>query len=119
MKQTLPVFGLVLFIAACAQGQANHLGNPLLLPVAVVSNGLQNASYNARRAKVDGFVQSNHPALIRDISNGHGPHLSMAIKLAQVQPQSQTALIKELRTRITFYRSNPDAVTVTLMVHGP
>jgi hypothetical protein len=112
----LPII-TVLFAAACT-GEANHLGNPLLLPFSGLSTALDNTAYNARRGKVEVFVKSNFPMLIQDITAGGGATLSEAFNLSGVPVTDRPARRIQLRSDLGIYQSAPGALVTALMVYG-
>lgn len=107
-------------LAACASPNApSHLPNPLLLPFAAISNGITNASYNARRAKVSRFVTQNFDALKAEFTAPNQPLLTQAMNLARVPAASRPALLAELRSNPQIYTTqDPEPLVVTLMVYG-
>jgi len=51
------LFSLII-VAGCT-GEANHLGNPFMLPVNALTSATENAIYNRRRAQVELIVKSD------------------------------------------------------------
>lgn len=103
-------------LAACTSG-ANHLGNPLLLPVSGIATLAQNAVYNERRARVEVLVKSNHEALLEQIVTG-GPLLEAAFDTARVPTSDRPARQIQLAGDIGLYQSSPGALVTALMVYG-
>ncbi|WP_371224349.1 hypothetical protein [Roseovarius sp. 2305UL8-3] len=111
--------GATLICAGCGNGEASHLpANPLLLPVYGASAALENASYNAKRRKVEKHVINHHTALLGEIETQPGPALAQAYLLADVPAPVQAVLLDRLREDIAQYRASPEALVVALMVHG-
>ncbi len=108
------------FLAACASPDApSHLPNLLLLPFAAIGNGISNASYNARRAKVSRYVAHNFAALKAELTAPIQPHLTQAMALARVPATSRPALLAELRSNPHLYTTqDPEPLVVSLMVYG-
>jgi len=114
----LPALLPLCFLVACSSGEANHLGNPLLWPIGIVSNGLDNASYNAKRRKVEAHVAAHYPALMAQIKAGGGAQLSRGMDLAGVPDATRPTLRDRLRADIALFQNDPEALVVALMVHG-
>lgn len=107
-------------LTACTGNQPNHIGNPLLLPSAAVSTGIQNSIYNHRRQKVANYVSKNTDNIRQNVSMGGGAHLTVAMDLANVPKEKENALISELNSNHRLYFStDPEPLIVALMVHGP
>lgn len=111
-----------MMIAVCLLGgcstEANHLGNPALLPFLAPSTGLGNAAYNQRRGAVEVFVKSNYTAILMDIANEGGPTLSQAMDIAGVPAADRPARFIQLRSDLALYQNSPDALVVALMVYA-
>ncbi len=108
-------FILMTFAAGCT-GDANHLGNPLLLPLNAIGSSIANASYNETRGKVEVFVKTNHPALVADIRRGGGPMLTKAFDIADVPKGIRAEHTLQLQSDLALYASNLDALVVAIMV---
>ena len=108
---------LITAISACSNG-ANHLGNPLLLPISGISTAIGNGIYGQRRAKVEVFVKSNHPALIAEIGDGGGSTLDQAFDLANVPASDRDAFVLQAQGDIVLYQNNPSALVTAFMVYG-
>jgi len=111
-----PVTLLFPLVAAACTGEANHLGNPFLLPVSAMSAGLQNAAYNDRRGAVEIFVKTNHPALVSDIRAGGGPVLQQVHDLAAIPAAIRPEHTLRLQSDLPLYASNMDALILAIMV---
>lgn len=106
-------------LSGCASKGASHIGNPLTLPGRAIINGVQNASYEARRARVKAFALENRAQIYADIDAGGGNALMQAMDLAQVTPAKRADLIAELRAHPEIYRREDiEPVIVAIMVHG-
>ncbi|WP_411891925.1 hypothetical protein [Yoonia sp. SDW83-1] len=104
-------------IAACS-GEANHLGNPLLLPISGLSTAAENAAYNRRRGQVELIVKSNFPGIIDEIQAGGGPALTEAMDAAGIPPGDRPARILQMQGDLGLYAQNPGALVVALMVYA-
>ncbi len=109
---------LSLILSACAPQGASHLPNPLLLPIYGTTSVLQNASYNARRGKVERFVAAHHAQLIAEIGGAEGGHLAQAYTLARIPETERGVVTSRLRADLKQYRGSQEALVVALMVHG-
>lgn len=108
-------FVFISFLAACSS-DANHLGNPLLLPLSGLSNAIGNAAYNETRGKVELFVKTNHPALMRDIKNGGGATLERVFDIANVPKAIRAEHTLQLQSDRQIYSANLEALIVAIMV---
>lgn len=115
------LIGLVLLfgLAACDMG---HLGSPVMWPSMAVSNGLENASYNARRQRVQAHLAQRYTEVLTDIRSGGGPALTLAAELAQVPPQTRPELTRTLNADLAKFSPDTPAarerLLVWFMVHG-
>lgn len=108
-------FVFLTLLAACSN-EANHVGNPLLLPLNALGTSLGNALYNERRGKVEVFVKTNHPALIADIQRGGGDTLTQAFEIADVPKPVRAPHTLQLQSDLTLYSNNYEALIVAIMV---
>jgi len=108
-------FVFLSLVAGCSN-EANHLGNPLLLPLNALGTSIGNAVYNERRGKVEIFVKTNHPALIADIQRGGGPTLTQAFDIADVPKPIRAPHTLQLQSDLALYSNNLDALVVAIMV---
>lgn len=104
-------------LAGCTD-EANHLGNPLLLPVTGATTAIENAAYNKRRGEVEIIVKSNYDAIRRDIRDGGGPVLDKAMDAAGVPVPERPARITQMRGDMNIYANSPGALVTALMVYG-
>lgn len=114
MRFTLPC---LCFLAACS-GEANHLGNPLMLPLTGLATAASNAVYSQRRGAVEILVKTNHPALIAEINTGSGPVLTQAMDTARIPVEDRPTRIIQLQSDLGLYQANPGALITALMVYG-
>ncbi|SMX31350.1 hypothetical protein [Octadecabacter ascidiaceicola] len=108
-------FVFLTLVAACSN-EANHLGNPLLMPLNALGTRIGNAVYNERRGKVEVFVKSNHPALVADIQRGGGPMLTQAFEIANVPKPVRAPHTLQLQSDLALYSNNIEALIVAIMV---
>lgn len=111
-------FLITLGILAGCSTEANHLGNPVLLPFSGISTGFGNAVYNRRRGEVEVFVKSNHNAVMSDIASQGGPTISEAMDIAGIPVVDRPARLIQLKSDQSLYSSSPDALIVALMVYA-
>jgi len=109
---------LCLILTSACSGEANHIGNPLLLPFSGIATVVENTVYNERRGKVEIFVKTNHPALILDIKSGGGATLTQAMNIARVPAQDRETRIIQMQSDINLYTTNLGALVTALMVYG-
>lgn len=106
-----------LLLGACSE--ANHLGNPLLLPVSGAVTAVENATYAARRARVSEYLSQHRLAVQQQALAGGGADLDMVAQLARVSAASRGHMIRDLAE--ISVSPPPDWVeraTVIAMVHG-
>jgi len=112
-------FGLVLALGGCDMG---HLGNPVMWPGMVVGGGIENASYNARRARVAEHVEAHQGDILGDIRAGGGPALTTGADLARVPIAARPEMIRIMQSYVAkFTPDTPPAreqLVVWFMVHG-
>ena len=80
---------------------------------------MQNGNYSQRRAEASAVVSANHPELIAQIAAGGGSTLSAAMDAAHVPAEARAGLIVTLQSDLPLHASDPEALVVALMVHGP
>lgn len=112
MRIALPA---LILLTACT-GEANHLGNPLLLPLGGLATATENAVYGARRGEVEVFVKTNHPALIADLRAGGGPTLTRAFDIARVPADVRPVHTLKMQGDLPLYQTNLEALVVAIMV---
>ncbi|MCF2903890.1 hypothetical protein L0666_02735 [Octadecabacter sp. CECT 8868] len=108
-------FVFLTLLSACST-EANHIGNPLLLPIHAVGNAVSNATYGQRRGQVEVFVKTNHPALITDIRAGGGVTLTEAFDIANVPPAARAPHTLQMQSDLALYTNNLGALVVAIMV---
>ena len=107
----------LIFVAGCT-GEANHLGNPLLLPVNALTSVTENAIYNERRGRVEVAVKSNFNQIIPEIRAGGGPTVTEAMEIAGIPLSERPARLIQLQGDIGIYEGNPGALITALMVYS-
>lgn len=107
----------VLLISACSN-EANHLGNPMLLPLSGVSTVIGNAAYEKRRGQVEVIVKANYDTIRKDISAGGGPVLTKAMDAAGIPVEERPARTIQLQSDMGIYNASPGALVTALMVYG-
>ena len=110
MRHTL--FVLVV-LAGCTSNPANP-GQPLFGGF----DAAETAAYTARRAEVELFVKSNHPALIGQIGNGGGPLVDQAMAIAGVPASERPARAIQMQGDLSVYANSPGALVNALMVYS-
>lgn len=112
-----------LCLTACSS-QANHMGAPWQWPGAIVSSGVSNAIYDARRARVKTYVAANLGALSREALVGPGPLMNEAARLAEVPASRKAQLFAQLHDDHSTFFDKPtddeavEAVTIAFMVYS-
>jgi len=107
----------VILISGCSQ-DANHLGNPLMLPVSGISTVFGNAAYEKRRGEVELIVKSNYEPIKTDIHAGGGPVLTKAMDAARIPERDRPTRIIQLQSDMGLYSTTPGALVTALMVYG-
>ncbi len=108
---------VVLLTAACTQ-EANHLGNPLMLPFSGANTVIGNAAYEKRRGQVEVIVKANYEDIKQDIRAGGGPVLTKAMDAAGVSERDRPTRIIQLQSDLGLYNASPGALVTALMVYG-
>jgi hypothetical protein len=109
---------ITLILTTACSTEANHLGNPLLLPVSGISTLVGNAAYNKRRGQVEIIVKSNFDTIKDDIRAGGGPILTKAMDTARIPERDRPARIIQLQSDMGLYNGAPGALVTSLMVYG-
>lgn len=112
------IFLIALPLLAACSNEANHMGNPLMLPVTGVSTAIGNTAYNKRRGEVEVIVKSNFDRIRQDIVAGGGPVLDKAMDAARIPVDERPARIIQLQGDMGIYAGNPGALVTALMVYG-
>ncbi len=107
----------VILSTACTQ-EANHLGNPLALPVTGFGTVIGNAAYEKRRGAVELIVKSNYEEIKTDIRAGGGPVLNKAMDAAGIPERDRPARLIQLQSDMGLYQATPGALVTALMVYG-
>ena len=107
----------ICLLPACSN-EANHLGNPLLLPISGISIAIDNAAYNQRRGEVELIVKSNFEEIKRDIRAGGGPVLTQAMDVARIPTSDRPTRILQLNADMGLYQTAPGPLVTALMVYG-
>lgn len=96
-------------LAGCTQ--ANHLGNPLTLPIRGVTAAVENASYDAKRARVK-------DTLIQIGPRGLPAEQAQLWAVAPVPLSNQTKVLREIEA-LAADETWAERATVIVMVHLP
>ncbi|MCU0881246.1 MAG: hypothetical protein MUF14_01095 [Hyphomonadaceae bacterium] len=110
--------------ASCAGRQANHIGALWTWPGAIVSSGISNAVYDARRARVKAYVTDNVDAIASQATEGTGATLDEAARIAGVPSNRRPDLYRQLRDSHADFFAKPtreevvEAVTIAFMVYS-
>lgn len=106
---------LVLALSGLAACDMGHVGNPLFWPVYAAQSGIENASYDARRARVKSYLQANRAALLAELA-APGAAFDALWRIARTPPRARGQVIADLR------RLGADdwleEATISVMVHG-
>jgi len=109
----------ILALSACDMG---HLGNPVMWPAMAAGNAVENATYNARRGKVEKHVASHQAEIVTDIRNGGGPALTKGADLARVPPSARPEMLRIFKQDIAKFSPNTEQgrelLVIWFMVHG-
>lgn len=98
-------------LAACSP-EANHLGNPVLLPVHGLTTAIENASYGRRRQQIKGYLQQNGIAM-RD-EGFRGP---VTDSLLQAVPDENVEKVRRQISAVPAGSDFAETATVIIMVH--
>lgn len=101
---------LLLPLCACTNGM-NPLQSTLMTPA-------EAAAHTERRAQVEVFVKTNHPAIMNDIVMGGGPALTQAMQIAGIPVAQHPARALQLQSDAGLYQSAPGALVTTLMLYA-
>lgn len=114
----LPLLLSAVLLPACSTGP-NHIGNPLTWPVRGVIHGVNEASYQARRARLSNYVNANITQIHADIIAMGGATLTEAMQIADISPEKQPHVTAELASDPALYvQDDIEPIVVTLMVHS-
>ena len=93
MRLCVLLLGL-LSVTACSE--ANHLGNPLTLPLRGLVVAAENGVYNARRAQVSAHLQAHMSAFQAGVAPGD-PVAASLWNIAGTPPARQGQVLREFR----------------------
>ncbi|MGR3796223.1 hypothetical protein [Vannielia sp. SX4] len=97
-------------LGACTE--ANHLGNPLLLPVRGVAAGLENAAYGKRRAAVKAWITEHEAAMRAERFDG-----PVTGALLAELPEGARAQVRADLQEAARYSDFAERATLAFMVH--
>lgn len=117
MKPCLSLVLCLIPLMGCST-DPNHLGNPLTWPASALNTGLNNAFYNARRDRVEAYVQDNQSRILANVVANGGAFLDQAAFLAHVRPPRRAELLRALQADLPLYGRDAEAMVVAFMVHG-
>lgn len=101
--------GFIVVLAGCSE--ANHLGNPLLLPVTAIGAAIENASYDRRRAAVKAWIV-DHEAQMR-AEGFEGP---VTEALLESLPQGRRMQARQDLKQAAAFSDFSERATVIVMV---
>ncbi len=112
-QMILAIVGLVVCVVilpwSCTS--ANHIGNPLTLPIRGISAAFENASYDRRRGKVKAWIIENEATLRQENFDG----AATTALLQRVPPHEYNRAKTELREAAT-HPDFTERATVIVMV---
>ncbi len=107
-----PVYGILLFsffLNACSSG-ASHLPSPFELPGMIIGTAIDNASYSAKRKKVERYVARNYLGIRQDVIAGGGRILDGAFNSANIAANKRAKVKRDFLSNQQYIFHN------TLMV---
>jgi hypothetical protein len=120
----LAVTCMTLLTACSSNDDGNMIGAPWTWPGAIVSSGISNAIYDARRNRVKDYITTNFDAITAQARVGEGALLIEAARLAEVPDHRRAELYAQLRDNYATFFDKPtreeaiEAVTVAFMVYS-
>ncbi len=110
---------LITSLSSTSCTSTSHIGNPLTLPGRAIINSVENAAYNARRGKLEDYINTHSAQIYRDIKTGDGLAIRQAMILARVPEGRQADLLSELSAHPDIYGGEDiEPIIVAIMVHS-
>ncbi|WP_417808053.1 hypothetical protein [Thioclava sp.] len=101
---------VALILTACTE--ANHVGNPLTLPIRAIATGAENAAYSHKRGIVKTWIIKNEAGMRAEDFDGPVTQSLLATLPAKARNQARQDL-KEAAPHADF----AERATVIIMVH--
>ena len=96
-------------VAGCTE--ANHLGNPLTLPISAITNAAENGAYNRERARVKAWITANEAAMRAEGFSGPVTESLLATLPVAARDQARRDFVEAAR-----YPDFIERATVVVMV---
>ncbi|KEO60612.1 hypothetical protein [Thioclava indica] len=109
-RQITPPLFASLVLAGCTE--ANHIGNPLTLPIRAIASGAENAAYSHKRGVVKTWITRNEAGMRAERFDGPVTQSLLETLPAAARNQARQDL-KEAAPHADF----PERATVIIMVH--
>jgi len=106
---------IILSISACSGNSASHLPSPLELPGAIIGSVVENATYGAKRRRVESYVDKNYLAIRDDVRQGGGKILDGAINVAGIKGAKRDRAKNDLISNQARYFHHTEHVAENLM----
>lgn len=97
IKTAFGALSLTFFLGACSNG-ASHLPSPFELPGMIIGSTLENASYKARRRRVESYVTKNYLSIRHDVNNSGGDYLEGAFDSANIKGNKRAKAMRQFIT---------------------
>jgi len=97
---------------ACSE--ANHLGNPVTLPLRGAGALVENSVYGARRARVSGYIAAHEGAMRAERFAG-----AVTAELLERVPAQTHAKVRAELVEAAAFADFVERATVIVMVHQP
>lgn len=102
----------LLLLTACSE--ANHIGNPLLLPIGALATAIDNVAYGQQRAKIKTYITQNASQM--RIERFRGP---VTKGLLQTIPASVRDRVRDEIAELPAGPEFAEQATIIVMVHRP
>lgn len=107
-----------MLLTACGS-EANHLGNPLTLPIHGATTAISNAAYQARRDRVSSYLSNNRSAIQAEAQGTPGTAFSGLMQVARIPETTRPLLHRDIAEIATVQGADwVERATVIAMVHS-
>ena len=106
---------VAVLISACSGNSASHLPSPIELPGAIIGSVIENATYGAKRRRVESYVAQNYLAIRNDARRGGGKALDGAINVAGIKGAKRNRAKNDLINNQAVYFHNVENVVDNLI----